>query len=77
MLKFRVFMIELPKRKVYRVGIDNNFKHLKPIASRYCSFWPVTYCCQPYGFKTRLLWRGSSPTSISASHRPVTGSNII
>ena len=31
----------------------------------------------PQDFKTRLLWRGSSPTPTSVSHRPMTGSDTI
>ena len=35
----------------------------------YCVFFSRAF---PQGFKTCLLWRGTSPTTISVSHRPVT-----
>lgn len=30
-------------------------------SNKYCLFWPVMYCRQPYGFRTHLLWKWSSP----------------
>ena len=59
----------------------------KSSTSKYCPLWPVTYHCQPHGFKTRLLRKGFHthirnvsfpfPTDVGSHNPPPLGPSIL